>query len=168
MWAGGITASPLGKVLAGRTKAETDKGGRVKVKPDLTIPNYSDVYVVGDLAAAVDTNGKPLPGLAQVAMQGGSYAAKAILRKVKGRRALPPFKYFDKGTMAEIGHWSSVANAFGLHVSGFLAWVMWAGIHLAYIVTFESRVLAFLHWIMQDLTPSPRTPLLTSRAPTQF
>src|SRR6266849_5174024 len=168
MWAGGITASPLGKILAGRTKAETDKGGRVKVKPDLTIPNYSDVYVVGDLAAAVDAKGKPLPGLAQVAMQGGSYAAKAILRKVKGRPALPPFKYFDKGTMAVIGHWSAVANAFGLHVSGFLAWMMWAGIHLAYIVTFQSRLLVFFQWIMQDLTRSRGARLITGVAPTDF
>ncbi len=168
MWAGGITASPLGKILAGRTKAETDKGGRVKVKPDLTIPNYSDIYVVGDLAAAVDAKGKPLPGLAQVAMQGGSYAAKAILGKVSGRPALPPFKYFDKGTMAVIGHWSAVANAFGLHVSGFLAWMMWAGIHLAYIVTFQSRVLIFFQWIMQDMTRSRGARLITGVAPTDF
>src|SRR5712671_3109511 len=168
IWAGGITSSPLGKILAGRTKAETDKGGRVKVKPDLTIPNYPDIYVVGDLASAADAQGKPLPGLAQVAMQGGSYAAKAILRKVSGRPALPPFKYFDKGTMAVIGHWSAVANAFGLHVSGFLAWMMWAGIHLAYIVTFQSRVLIFFQWIMQDMTRSRGARLITGVAPTDF
>jgi NADPH-dependent 2,4-dienoyl-CoA reductase/sulfur reductase-like enzyme len=104
IWAGGITASPLGKILANRTKAETDKGGRVKVKPDLTVPNYPDIYVVGDLAAAVDATGKPLPGLAQVAMQGGSYAAKAISRKIKGQAELPPFQYFDKGSAG--GDWT--------------------------------------------------------------
>ena len=168
MWAGGITASPLGKILAGRTNAETDKGGRVKVKPDLTIPNYPDIYVVGDLASAVDTQGKPLPGLAQVAMQGGTYAAKAIVRKVKGSPALPPFKYFDKGSMAVIGHWRAVANAFGLHVSGFLAWMMWAVIHLTYIVSFQSRVLVFFQWIMQDLTRSRGARLITGVAPTDF
>src|SRR5246500_4602508 len=88
IWAGGITASPLGRILAGRTGAETDRGGGIKVKPDLTVPNYPDIYVIGDLAAAMDPNGKPLPGLAQVAMQGGTYAAKAILRKVKGQPQL--------------------------------------------------------------------------------
>ena len=168
MWAGGITASPLGKILAGRTKAETDRGGRVKVKPDLTIPNHPDIYVVGDLASSVDDKGQPLPGLAQVAMQGGSYAGKAILRKVKGRPELPPFKYFDKGTMAVIGHWRAVANAFGVHVSGFLAWMMWAVIHLTYIVTFQSRVLVFFQWIMQDMTRSRGARLITGVAPTDF
>lgn len=168
MWAGGITASPLGKILAGRTKAETDRGGRVKVKPDLTIPNYPDIYVVGDLAASVDDKGKPLPGLAQVAMQGGTYAAKAILRKAKGRPALPPFKYFDKGSMAVIGHWRAVVNAFGIHVSGFLAWMMWAVIHLTYIVSFQSRVLVFFQWIMQDLTRSRGARLITGAAATDF
>lgn len=168
IWAGGISASPLGKILAGRTGAETEKGGRVKVKPDLTIPNYPDIYVVGDLASAVDAHGKPLPGLAQVAMQGGTYAARTILRRVQGRPALPPFKYFDKGTMAVIGHWAAVANAFGLHVSGFLAWMMWAVIHLTYIVTFQSRVLVFFQWIMQDLTRSRGARLITGAAPTDF
>src|ERR1700679_2941766 len=88
VWAGGIIASPLGKILAGRTNAETERGGRVKVKPDLTIPNYPDIYVIGDLASVMDEKGNPLPGLAQVAMQGGAYAAKAILRKVKGQQEL--------------------------------------------------------------------------------
>ncbi|HKD13721.1 MAG TPA: NAD(P)/FAD-dependent oxidoreductase [Candidatus Angelobacter sp.] len=168
IWAGGVTASPLGKILAARTRAETDKGGRVKVKSDLTIPNYPDIYVVGDLASSVDKSGKPLPGLAQVAMQGGTYAAKAIWRKVKGKPELPPFKYFDKGTMAVIGHWRAVANAFGLHVSGFLAWMMWAVIHLTYIVSFQSRVLVFFQWIMQDLTRSRGARLITGVAPTDF
>src|SRR5262249_15469829 len=123
---------------------------------------------VGDLASSVDKSGKPLPGLAQVAMQGGTYAAKAILRKVKGKPELPPFKYFDKGTMAVIGHWRAVANAFGLHVSGFLAWMMWAVIHLTYIVSFQSRVLVFFQWIMQDLTRSRGARLITGVAPTDF
>src|SRR5262249_33577196 len=79
IWAGGVMASPMGKILATHTGAEIDKRGRVKVRPDLTIPNYPDIYVIGDLALAMDAGGKPLPGLAQVAMQGGSYAAKSIL-----------------------------------------------------------------------------------------
>ena len=99
-------------------------------------------------------------------MHGGIYSAKAILINVQGRPALPPFKYFDKGTMAVIGHWSAVANAFGLHLSGFLAWMMWAGIHLTYIVTFQSRVLVFFQWIMQDLTRSRGARLITGVAMT--
>ena len=168
IWAGGITASPLGKTLAGRTNAETDKGGRVKVKPDLTIPNYPDIYVIGDLASAVDLRGKPLPGLAQVAMQGGSYAAKAVLRKVKGQPELPPFRYLDKGSLAVIGRAAAVANVFGVHLSGLAAWIVWAFIHLTYIVTFQSRLLVFMQWAIQDLTFSRGARLITGAAPTDF
>ncbi|HYZ85047.1 MAG TPA: NAD(P)/FAD-dependent oxidoreductase, partial [Bryobacteraceae bacterium] len=152
VWAGGITGSPLGKVLASRTKAETDKGGRIKVKPDLTIPSYPDVYVIGDLASITDPKGNPLPGLAQVAMQGGSYAAKAILRKVNNQPELPPFHYLDKGSLAVIGRAAAVADAFGVHMSGFLAWLVWVFIHLMYIVTFQNRILVFVQWAIQDVT----------------
>jgi NADH dehydrogenase len=168
VWAGGITASPLGKIVASHTKAEADRGGRVKVKPDLTIPNYPDIYVVGDLASATDEKGKPLPGVAQVAMQGGVYAAKSILRKVKGQRELPPFRYFDKGSLAVIGRWAAVADVFGVHVSGFLAWLVWAFIHVTYLVSFQSRVLVFMQWAIQDLTFSRGARLITGAAPTDF
>jgi NADH dehydrogenase len=168
IWAGGITSSPLGKILAGRTKAETDKGGRVKVKPDLTIPNYPDIYVVGDLASAADANGKPLPGLAQVAMQGGSYAAKAILQKLRGRPDLPPFDYFDKGTLAVIGRAAAVANVFGVKLSGLPAWIVWAFIHLMYLINFQSRILVFIQWAIQDLTFNRGARLITGVAPTDF
>ena len=168
VWAGGITASPLGKILASHTKAETDKGGRIRVKPDLTIPNYPDIYVIGDLASAMDRNGKPLPGLAQVAMQGGAYAAKAILRKVKGQRELPPFHYFDKGSLAVIGRAAAVADVFGAHVSGFIAWLVWVFIHLMYLVNFQSRVLVFIQWAIQNLTFSRGARLITGTAPTDF
>ncbi|HWC20449.1 MAG TPA: NAD(P)/FAD-dependent oxidoreductase [Terriglobales bacterium] len=168
VWAGGITASPLGKLLAGHTKAETDKGGRVKVKPDLTVPNYPDIYVIGDLASAMDEKGKPLPGLAQVAMQGGAYAAKSILRKVKGQPELPPFHYFDKGSLAVIGRAAAVADVFGVHLSGLIAWLVWAFIHITYLVTFQSRVLVFIQWAIQDLTFSRGARLITGAAPTDF
>jgi NADH dehydrogenase len=168
VWAGGITASPLGKIVASHTKAESDRGGRVKVKPDLTIPGYPDIYVVGDLASAMDEKGKPLPGVAQVAMQGGAYAAKAVLRKVKGKRELPPFRYFDKGSLAVIGRWAAVADVFGIHVSGFVAWLVWAFIHITYLVTFQSRILVFMQWAIQDLTFSRGARLITGRAPTDF
>ena len=168
IWAGGVTASPLGRLLASRTNAETDRGGRVKVKADLTIPNYPDIYVVGDLAAAMDAKGAPLPGLAQVAMQGGTYAARSILRKVNGQTPLPPFAYLDKGTMAVIGRASAVADAFGFRVSGLSAWLMWSVIHLMYLVQFQSRVLVFVQWILQDLTFNRGARLITGGAPTDF
>jgi NADH dehydrogenase len=168
IWAGGVTASPVGKILAARTKAEIEKGGRVKVQPDLTIANYPDIYVIGDLAAATDAEGKPLPGLAQVAMQGGRYAAKSILRKVERQPELPPFHYFDKGTLAVIGRAYAVANTFGMHLSGFPAWVVWALIHLMYLVTFQSRLLVFIQWAIQDLTFSRGARLITGIAPTDF
>jgi NADH dehydrogenase len=168
IWAGGITASPLGKILASRTKAENDKGGRVKVKPDLTVANYPDIYVVGDLASAMDAKGAPLSGLAQVAMQGGRYAAKAILRKVKGHSELPPFHYFDKGSLAVIGRAAAVADVFGLHLSGPPAWLVWAFIHLMYLVTFQSRILVFIQWAIQHLTFNRSARLITGVVPTDF
>jgi NADH dehydrogenase len=158
----------LGKIVASRTKAETDKGGRVKVKSDLTIPNYPDIYVVGDLASAADANGKPLPGVAQVATQGGTYAAKAVLRRVKNQAQLPPFHYFDKGTLAVIGRAAAVADVFGVHISGFLAWLVWAFIHITYLVSFQSRILVFVQWAIQDLTFNRGARLITGRAPSDF
>jgi NADH dehydrogenase len=168
IWAGGVKASALGEVLASRTKAETDKGGRVKVRPGLTVPNYPDIYVVGDLASAADEEGKPLPGLAQVAMQGGTYAARAILRKVKRQPELPPFRYLDKGSMAVIGRAAAVANVFGAQISGLLAWTLWAFIHLMYMVQFQTRVLVFIQWAIQELTFSRGARLITGSAATDF
>jgi NADH dehydrogenase len=168
IWGGGIAASPLGKLLANRTKAEVDRGGRVKVQPDLTIPNYPDIYVVGDLAAAMDAAGKPLPGLAQVAMQGGAYAARSIVRKVNGEPPLPGFQYFDKGSLAVIGRAAAVANIFGVHLSGLPAWLVWALIHLMYIVQFQSRILVFIQWAIQDLTFARGARLITHVAATDF
>jgi NADH:ubiquinone reductase (H+-translocating) len=168
IWAGGVTPSPLGSILATRTRAEIDKGGRVKVRPDLTIPNYPDIYVVGDLASSMDTDGKPLPGLAQVAIQGGSYAAKSILRRVKGEAEPPPFRYFDKGTLAVIGRAAAVADVFGMHMSGLPAWLVWALIHLMYLVNFQSRLVVFVQWAIQDLTFNRGARLITGIAPTDF
>jgi NADH dehydrogenase len=168
IWAGGVAVPELAKTLAERTKAETDKVGRIKVGPQLTVAGHPDIYVIGDLALSMDSNGQPLPGVAQVAMQQGTHAAKAIARKIQGKQELPPFKYFDKGSMAVIGRWAAIANAFGLHVSGLLAWFMWAFIHLTYLVQFESRVLVFIQWAMQDVTFNTGARLITGTAATDF
>src|SRR5260370_30210340 len=101
-------------------------------------------------------------------MQGGRYAVKAIVQRVKGEREPPPFRYFDKGTLAVIGRWAAVADVFGVHISGFLAWLVWALIHLMYLVTFQSRFLVFIQWAIQDLTFNRGARLITGVAPTDF
>jgi len=168
IWAGGVTVAPLGITLAKRTGAETDRGGRIKVGPDLTVANFPDLYVIGDLALSLDPEGKSLPGVAQVAMQQGTYAAKAIVRQVQGKPKQKAFKYFDKGSLAVIGRWSAVANAFGIHMSGLPAWLVWAFIHLMYIVQFQSRILVFIQWAIQDLTFSRGARLITGTATSDF
>lgn len=164
LWAGGIVATAFGKRLAERTHSETDNTGRITVKPDLTVPNCPDIWIVGDLAHAVAEDGKPVPGVAQVAIQGGGYAAKAIRARVEGKAAPKPFHYFNKGDMAVIGRAAAVANIFGLHISGLLAWLIWLFIHLIYIVEFQSRVMVFVQWGFEYLTFSRGARLITGSA----
>jgi NADH dehydrogenase len=164
IWAGGVTVSALGKTLAQRTQGETDKSGRIKVGPQLNIAGYPEIYVIGDLALSLGTDGKPLPGVAQVAMQEGTYAAHSIVRKIQGRKELKRFKYFDKGNLAVIGRWAAIADVFGMHLSGRMAWLVWVFIHLMYIVQFQSRVVVFIHWAFQDLTFSRGARLITGNA----
>jgi NADH dehydrogenase len=166
LWAGGVTATEFGRKLAERTKAETDRNGRIKVNRDLTVPNFPDIFILGDLAHAVDEKGAPLPGVAQVAMQGGAYAAKVIRARLEGKREYAPFHYFNKGEMAVIGRAAAVANIFGIHVSGLLAWLMWVFIHLIYIVEFQSRVQVFVQWGFEYLTFSRGARLITGVAAT--
>ena len=164
LWAGGVTTNELGRTLAKRTEAQTDRIGRIPVTPQLTIPNFPNIFVVGDLALANDKNGKPLPGVAQVAMQGGAYAAKVIRARVEKKTEPPPFHYFNKGDMAVIGRAAAVANIFGLHLSGLLAWLVWLFIHLIYIVEFQSRVMVFIQWGIQFVTFSRGARLITGDA----
>jgi NADH dehydrogenase len=167
LWAGGVASTPLGTKLAERINAETDRGGRIKVNHDLTVPNYPDIFVLGDLANTPDDQGKPLPGVAQVAIQGGAYAAKTIRARLEGKKAPPPFHYLNKGEMAVIGRAAAVANIFGLHVSGLLAWLMWLFIHLIYIVEFQSRILVFVQWGFEFLTFSRGARLITGEDATE-
>ena len=166
LWAGGVTTTPFGEKLAQRTKAETDRSGRIKVKADLTVPNYPDIFIVGDLAHAVNENGKPLPGVAQVAIQGGVYTARVIRARLEGKKELASFHYFNKGDMAVIGRAAAVANIFGLHISGWPAWLIWLFIHLMYIVEFQSRVQVFIQWGFEYLTFSRGARLITGVAAT--
>jgi NADH dehydrogenase len=166
LWAGGVTVTKFGHTLAARTQAPTDHQGRIKVNPDLTIPNYPDIFVVGDLAWVDDAKGNPLPGVAQVAMQGGAYAAKSIQDRLEGRTELRPFHYFDKGDIAVIGRASAVARIFGLHLSGWIAWLVWLFVHLMYLVQFQSRVIVFIQWGFQFITFSRGARLITGSAGT--
>jgi NADH dehydrogenase len=161
LWAGGVTATEFGKVLAARTGAQTDRSGKIHVQPDLTIPGYPDIFVVGDLALAYRDGNQPLPGVAQVAMQQGTYAARAVVRRIEGQPAPPPFHYFDKGDLAVIGRASAVARIFGVHLSGWPAWVVWLFVHLMYLVQFQSRILVFIQWGFLYLTFSRGARLIT-------
>jgi NADH:quinone reductase (non-electrogenic) len=166
LWAGGVITTEFGRKIGERTHAPTEKNGRIKVNPDLTIPNYPNIFVVGDLASSYDKDGKPLPGVAQVAMQGGSYASKVIRGRLEGKREFPPFHYFDKGDMAVIGRNAAVANIFGFHVSGFPAWFVWLFIHLMYLVEFQNRVVVFVQWGLEYVTFSRGALLITGPSAT--
>lgn len=161
IWAAGVAVSEFGRQLAARTSAPVDRPGHIKVSPDLTVPGYPDIFVVGDLAMAVDKRGKPLPGVAQVAMQGGDYAAKTIQDRVKGKRDHKPFEYFNKGDLAVIGRAAAVANVFGFHLSGFPAWLVWLFIHILYIIEFQSRILVMIEWGFLYLTYNRGARLIT-------
>jgi NADH dehydrogenase len=141
VWAAGVQASPLGKMLGDQSGATVDRGGRVEVQPDLTLPGHPEVYVIGDLASL-----KHYPGVAQVAMQGAKYAAEGIQRRVVGGAPQGPFHYFDKGSMATISRFRAVANVGPFRFFGFAAWVLWLGIHIVYLVGFKNRLTTLLHW----------------------
>ena len=141
VWAAGVSASPLGMQLAEQSGGEVDRAGRVKVNEDLTLPGYPEIFVVGDMMALNN-----LPGVAQVAMQGGKYAAGQIVRRLRGEPAGPPFKYFDKGSMATISRFHAVASVGKIRLAGFFAWLMWLGVHVMYLVGFKNRLTTMLHW----------------------
>ncbi|GAB3360333.1 NAD(P)/FAD-dependent oxidoreductase [Modestobacter lapidis] len=146
IWAAGVQASPLGRQLGEQSGAAVDRAGRITVQSDLTLPGHPEVHVVGDMISL-----NRLPGVAQVAIQGGRFAADAITARLAGRPTAPEFHYHDKGSMATISRFSAVAQVGKLKLSGFLAWMMWLVVHLAYIVGFRSRVTTVLHWMVSFL-----------------
>jgi NADH dehydrogenase len=141
VWAAGVHASELARTLAAQTGATIDRGGRIAVKPDCTLPGHPEVFVIGDMMSLND-----YPGVAQVAMQQGKYAADEIDRRVRGRGPQKPFRYFDKGSMATISRFRAVAEVGRFRFSGFLAWLLWLGVHVFYLVGFKNRVTTVLHW----------------------
>lgn len=164
IWAAGVAVTEFARTLAKKTSAPTDRSGKIQVAPDLSVPNFPDIFVLGDLALVNGKDGKPLPGVAQVAMQTGSYAARVIANKAAGKPAPPPFSYLNKGDLAVIGRAAAVANIFGIHVHGFLAWLVWLFIHLMYIVEFQSRILVLVQWGFLYLTFNRGARLITGVA----
>jgi NADH dehydrogenase len=141
VWAAGVKASPLAAALAEQTGAELDRGGRIKVQPDCSLPGYPEVFVIGDMMSLND-----YPGVAQVAMQQGKYVADQIGRRVRRKPDQKPFKYFDKGSMATISRFRAVASIGPLRFGGLIAWLLWLVIHVMYLVGFKNRVTTVLHW----------------------
>ena len=141
VWAAGVSASPLGAVLAEQSGAELDRAGRIKVQPDLTLPGHPEVFGVGDMIALDD-----LPGVAQVAIQGGRYVAGQLRARLGGKPDSAPFTYHDKGSMATISRFNAVASIGRLRLSGFAAWLMWLVVHLFYLIGFKNRLTTLLHW----------------------
>jgi NADH dehydrogenase len=162
LWAAGVLASPLGLALAKRLGAETDRAGRVIVAPDMTIPGNPEIFVIGDLSSFTHQTGKPLPGVAQPAIQQGSYVAKVIERRLRGEKT-PPFRYFDKGNLATIGRGAAVADLNFMTLAGWPAWLIWIFLHLLYIVEFQNRLLVFMQWMWLYLTFDRAARLITGK-----
>ncbi|MER3437696.1 MAG: FAD-dependent oxidoreductase, partial [Chloroflexota bacterium] len=141
LWAAGVTASPLGKSLG----VSLDRAGRVPVEQDLSLPGHPEIFVAGDLATLNGPDGKPYPGVAQVAIQQGKQAAENIRRRIAGAPT-EPFHYFDYGNMATIGRNRAIADIRGIHLGGFPAWVAWLFIHILYLIGFRNRLVVMLQW----------------------
>ena len=162
LWAAGVLASPLGLALAKRMGAKTDRAGRLIVDPDMTIPGHPEIFVIGDLSSFTHQTGKPLPGVAQPAIQQGRYVAKVIERRLRGEK-MPPFRYFDKGNLATIGRGAAVADLNFMTLAGLPAWLVWIFIHLMYIVEFQNRLLVFLQWMWLYITFDRAARLITGK-----
>lgn len=147
LWAAGNQASPILKSL----DVPLDRQGRVIVEADLSIPGHPEVFVIGDAASAMDKNGKPLPGLAPVAVQQGRYVAN-LLRKRIPKKERAPFRYHDKGTMATIGRAKAIAMIGNLQFSGLFAWLAWCFIHILYLIGFRNRIVVIIQWLTAYLT----------------
>ncbi|MCU0959330.1 MAG: NAD(P)/FAD-dependent oxidoreductase [Pirellulaceae bacterium] len=160
LWAAGVRASPLGRRIAQAAGLTPDRAGRVPVQPDLTVPGYSQVFVIGDLACCLDEQGRPLPGVAPVAIQQAGHVARTIRNRLHNRPT-PAFRYRDVGTMATIGRHRAVAVCGPFHLSGYLAWLAWLLIHVINLVEFRDRVFVTLEWAWNYLTWNRGARLIT-------
>ncbi len=147
LWAAGVAASSLGPALG----APVDKAGRVFVEPDLSLPGHREVFVIGDLATLKDKDGRPLPGVAPVAMQQGAWVARQIKGDLNGKPR-EAFHYFDKGSLATIGRAAAIAQFGKIHISGFIAWLSWLFVHILFLIGFRNRIVVMLQWAWSYLT----------------
>jgi NADH dehydrogenase len=145
IWAAGVAASPLARMIAEQSGAETDRAGRVAVNPDCTVPGHPEVFAIGDMVSL-----NKLPGVAQPALQEGKYVGKVIKARLAGQSAPPPFEYFDKGSMATISRFSAIADIGNgkIRLTGFIAWLAWLFIHIIYLIGFKNRITTLLHWFV--------------------
>ncbi len=163
LWAAGVRASKLGKVVGDRTGAQLEKG-RVVVEEDCSIKGHREIFVVGDLQYFTHQTGKPLPGVAQTAMQGGTYVAKTILKRLRDQKT-EPFRYWDKGNLAVIGRLSGVAQIGRLHFHGALAWFIWLFVHILYLIGFDNRLVVLMEWAFNYFTHNRSARLITGPTP---
>ncbi|MDJ0572093.1 MAG: NAD(P)/FAD-dependent oxidoreductase [Pleurocapsa sp. MO_192.B19] len=167
LWAAGVKASFMGKVLADRTGAELDRAGRVMVEPDLSLKNYSDIFVIGDLANFAHQGDRPLPGVAPVAMKEGEYVANLITKRIEGK-IVEPFKYKDFGSMAVIGQNKAVANLNFGRFSGFIAWIIWVFAHIYYLIEFDNKLIVMIQWAWNYITLGRGARLITENPSLQL
>jgi NADH:ubiquinone reductase (H+-translocating) len=160
IWTAGVKATPAAQWL----KAEADKKGRVQVGKDLLVPGTNNIYVIGDAAVALGPNGQPFPGLAAVAKQQGAYVARRILDEAAGKAPSPEFRYVDWGTMATLGYTSAVADLHRVHLKGRLGWLVWAIVHVWYLIGFRNRLRVLLNWFWAYVTYRPGARLITTGA----
>jgi NADH:ubiquinone reductase (H+-translocating) len=158
VWAAGTTASPLGAALADAAGAKVDRGGRIEVEPDCSVPGYPEIFVVGDLMALND-----LPGLAEVAMQSGAHAAHTIERRLRGDTAVKPFHYRDLGTLAVISRFTAVAKIGPLQIGGFAGWLVWLVVHVTFLTGFKNRFAALARWTISFVGKGRYERALTGR-----
>jgi NADH dehydrogenase len=166
LWAAGVLASSFSRAVARALGAETDRAGRILVGPDLTVPGHPEVFVVGDAAVQPWKPDRPVPGVAQGGIQGGAYAAKAIRHRLSDE-AVPPFRYSDRGDVAVIGRLAGVTNIGWLgplgRQGGFLAWLLWLGIHIVYLIGFANRIVVITRWAWSFLTHGRGSRLITGQ-----
>ncbi|AKG22611.1 NAD(P)/FAD-dependent oxidoreductase [Calothrix sp. 336/3] len=162
LWAAGVKASPVGKVLGERTGVECDRAGRVMVEPDFSIKGYENIFVVGDLANYTQESGRPLPGVAPVAMQAGEYVASVIKHRLQGQTA-PQFRYVDHGSLAVIGQNSAVVDLGFIKLTGFFAWLFWLIVHVYFLIEFDNKLVVAIQWFCNYFTRNRGARIITGR-----
>lgn len=161
LWTAGMKASAMAKALESSTGVELDRAGRVIVSPEFSLGNYQNIFAIGDLVCYFDRNGKPLPGVAPVAMQQGQYVAHSIVARLQNK-TIKPFQYFDWGNLSVIGKHSAVVDLGFFKFSGFLAWFFWMFIHVFYLLEFDNKLIVMIQWAWSYITSNKGARMITA------